>query len=530
MRRNRKESIQFIKEIYRQHEAYWKDKKPSMKRLLDVYLCRFWDDQDNPDQLVQVPDARNQVESYISSLFSKAPSVVIGGDVQASKGSVPRAEAVVNRFLEGQAQTVTEACRMALIFPCSYLVLRPSDSVDVLGRLELEALRPWDVIVDRSSKDWNGQRWVGRISQIPVASASEIYGDHDWIGEQHVDYLAGNPTPAMKRDRKPIIDGEYLFVVIVELWDMLAGKKIIWTPSVKTNDGYIKVVDAVLDENGRMLIPVIPIYLHTNPESPLEGFSFLSTIYSQIKEKNLLRSHMQNAVRRDSRQYMYQKGSIDEEALAHLKMGADMTFIGVDNLDGLIVVPTVPLSNNYDKYGALIEADIERANSMASFSRGQSTGITATEISALAQYTQSEVGKLARIRDTSIELIARIYLAMLSKFVDDEESVVLVVDGKPAILTATDLEGRFKITAVDQGSLPISQAAKEAKLLSVAPLLLQLGVPKKTMLKELVMTFQLDPSILDSVPDEEPAPAPPAAPAQTPANPAASQMAGQPVI
>jgi hypothetical protein len=503
-RQTKRESVSLVKEIYAEHQKYWDEQRPSMKRLNDVYMMRFWDDMDNPDAMVQVADARTQVESYIASLFSKAPSVVVGGDPQASKGSNKHAEVVINRFLEDEAETMTTACRLALIFPCSFLFLGMSDGEDVLDRIYLEALKPWEVIIDRTASTWKAQRYTGKISQITIARAKELYGDKDYIPEEHIDFLnVARKSRRTSREKGSGLPEEYLYVTIVELWDRLSLKKIIWTPCLQSNEGYLATVEAMLDDAGRMSIPIVPLYLNTDPSAPLKGFSFIATIYSQVKEKNLLRSQMQQQVRRDTRQILYRKGAIDEETLAQLVNGNDMTFIGIDGENvGQAIAPlqNIPLSSNYDKYLSQIEADLERANVMAAFSRGQSTNVTATEISALAQYTQSEVGKLARIRDTAIETIGSVYLKMLWCLVDDKENeqVVLLIEGKPAILSTKDIEGRFSITAVDQGSLPISQAAKEAKLVQLLPTLKELGVPQEELLKLVVQTFDLDPMLLDA--------------------------------
>ena len=500
----RRDKISLLKTIYDGHKDYWDARRNAMKNLSDVYNMRFWDDEDERDGYVQVADARNQVESYIASLFSKAPSVVVGNDIKAGTGNDPVAEAVVNRFLSNTAQRITNACRMALIFPCSFLYLLPVSTPDVLDKISVEALAPWDVIVDRTANDWESQRWIGRISQITVDAATELYGDKEYSGHQHIEFFANEAPLRRGKSKQSNVPNEYLFVTIVELWDIVGGTKIVWSPDVSSNEGYLKSSEAVLDDRGRMLIPIIPLYLNTDPSKPLEGTSFLSTIYDQVKEKNLLRTHMQSQVRRDARQYLYPKGAVDEEALALLVTGKDNSFVGVDG-DPRQIVPlaTIPISGNYDRYNNMIDTDLERANVMASFSRGQSTNVTATEITALAQYTQSEVGKLARIRDTAIEEIARIYLQMLWYMIDDstDEQPVLIVDGKTRILAASDIEGRFRIAAVDQGSLPIAKAAKQQQLIQLMPMLQGLGVPKDVLLEQIVKVFELDQSLLDAAKD-----------------------------
>jgi hypothetical protein len=55
-------------------------------------------------------------------------------------------------------------------------------------------------------------------------------------------------------------------------------------------------------------------------------------------EKNILRTYWANAVRRDSRQYLYREGMVDEESLAKITAGVDGAMIAIDSdtLSGII--------------------------------------------------------------------------------------------------------------------------------------------------------------------------------------------------
>ncbi len=142
----------------------------------------------------------------------------------------------------------------------------------------------------------------------------------------------------------------------------------------------------------------------------MEGLSAVARVYDQFYEKNILRTYWANAVRRDSRQYLYREGMVDEEALAKITAGVDGAMIPIDSdtLSGIIVpVGVEPISSNFDRYLAAIEGDINRGSSLAPFARGEATKATATEITALAAYSASEIGKLARERDNAIEAKAK---------------------------------------------------------------------------------------------------------------------------
>ena len=225
-------------------------------------------------------------------------------------------------------------------------------------------------------------------------------------------------------------------------------------------------------------------------------------VYDQFNEKNILRTYWANAVRRDSRQYLYKEGALDEEALAKITAGIDGAMIAVDTetLAGIIQqVGVEPISTNFDRYLAAIEQDINRGSILAPFSRGEATKATATEITALAQYSASEIGKLARERDNAIEMIAKVYLRMISLLAEEGEKAVIEVDGKRTIITQNDLDAKFKIVALDQSSTPLSEAIKRTNLVQLLPVLTQLGVSTEKIKEELIRIYDLPQSFLEEI-------------------------------
>ena len=232
------------------------------------------------------------------------------------------------------------------------------------------------------------------------------------------------------------------------------------------------------------------------------GLSAVARVYDQFYEKNILRTYWANAVRRDSRQYLYKEGALDEEALAKITAGVDGAMIAVDEpvLQGVIQqVGVEPLSSNFDRYLGFIENDINRGSILAPFSRGEATKATATEVAALAQYSASEIGKLARERDNTIEMIAETYLRIVSLMTEEKETAVIDVDGKPKIISSIDLEAKFKIVALDQSSTPLSQALKRNNIVQLLPVLLQLGVNPATIKDELIRLFEMPDSFKEAM-------------------------------
>ena len=230
----------------------------------------------------------------------------------------------------------------------------------------------------------------------------------------------------------------------------------------------------------------------------------MSRVHDQFYEKNILRTYMANAVRRDSRQYLYKEGAFDEEQLAKVTSGVDGAMIGVDedSLAGLIQpVPSTPVQSNHDRYLNYIEQDINRGSILAPFSRGEATKATATEITALAQYSASEIGKLARDRDLAIEHVATIYLRAIALLIEDGDKIPVEIEGRARVVSLGDLDAKFKVSALDQGSQPLSDAIRRQNLINLLPVLTQLGVSPDKIKEEIIRSWDLPSSFLEA---EEP--------------------------
>lgn len=492
-----KEYKSLIPRIYSDHNNYYEECRPSFERYRDCYNIDFFrGNVRNRDTLdIQVADANSFVEGYIASLFSKAPAVRIGGDIKASQGDETAAEAVANRFLFDQQEVFTNAARLSLIYPMSFIKIVPtSEETDIMDQFTLLVLKPWEVIVDMTAPDWNSMRWVAHVSYVPLGIAKDMHGEKKYKPEAAKDYFTNLKNTGSIAE----VPDDFLYVKIVEFYDLVNSKRIFWTPNLDTNDGILGIDEIPLkDVNDKPLAPIIPLYLCTAPEQPLKGFSTIKKIYDQIREKNLLRTHMAQAIRRDSRQLMYKDGVFDEESLAKLEAGLDNSFIPVKTSEDvrtlMAMVPTIPLSGNYPLHLQLVEQDLARASVMAPFSRGEATKATATEVSALAQYTAAEVGKMARQRDQAIERIVKIYLRLLQVFLDEDDTkTVLTIKGDLKTLTSKDLEGKFKIVAVDQLSSPEAQDKKKQEIVQMLPVLTQLGVSTETIRKEIASRFGWD--------------------------------------
>ncbi len=516
MARTTQDINNFIQICYGEHKEFWREKAGELKRYKDAYETKFWESEAYDSTMIRIEtsDAFGYIEGFIASLFTKTPSVIVGDDIAATGGDAKLAQATANRFLYTQREQLEIASRLALIYEFSGLKLCPQDSNEMLDKVNIEAIPCWEIMVDRDASDEKTSRFIGHNYFITLPEARKKFGNKKFTPVPKQDYFDSySDRSNLYDDSLANLPDDYLYVEIVELYDLLYDEVYYWSPNYSGGD---KVLDRasipIRTYNDNPLPNITTLYYSRCPSKPMDGLSALARIYDQIYEKNILRTYWANAVRRDSRQYLYKEGSFDEEQLAKITAGIDGAMIGVDedSLNGLIQqVGVEPISSNFDRYLAYIEQDINRGSILAPFSRGEATKATATEITALAQYSASEIGKMAREKDQALERITEIYIRLLDLLADEGETAVLDVEGEARVITPTDLDGKFRINALDQGSTPLSDAMRKQNFLALLPTLQGLGVPPEKIKEELIRMYELPKDFLEAI---EQAPAPVASP------------------
>jgi len=507
MARTEKDKVDFVHIVYSEHKDYWRQKAGELKRYKDAYETKFWQSEEYDQTMIRVEtsDAFAYIEGFIASLFTRTPAVVIGHDIAATGGDAKMAQAASNRFLYNQREQLEIASRLALIYEYSALKLCPEASDEMLDKVSIEALPCWEVIVDRDACSEQDSRFIGHNYYMTLVEAKEKWGNKKFVPVPKRDYFDqySDRNTYTASDYADLPD-DYLYVEIVEIYDSLHDEVYYWSPNWSNGDKLLSSGRIpIRTYNDNPLPNITTLYYTRCPNKPMEGLSAMSRVYDQIYEKNILRTYWANAVRRDSRQYLYKEGAFDEEQLSKITAGIDGAMIGVDedNLGGLIQqVGVEPISSNFDRYLAYIEQDINRGSILAPFSRGEATKATATEITALAQYSASEIGKMAREKDGALERLVNIYIRLLDLLTEEGETAVLDVEGAARVMTSEDLQGKFRINALDQGSTPLSDAIRKQNLLSLLPTLQALGVQPRKVLEEIVRAYELPKDFLEEAP------------------------------
>ena len=538
-----------IRDICEQHDLYWDQRRDQLRELRRLYMTRFWESETYPtlDGILrtEVPKAYAVVESYLGSLYAKNPAVRVEPDLR-DRGNPEVAQATANQYLLTIREQLEDATRLALIYPCAFMKLAPVESVDPLKRVSCAALPPWEVIVDATACSWDQQRHVGHVYLMPVAEASERYGKEStefrtrayskWI---EATGIAGKDTMLGIDSNAGAVPDSDRWVRIVELYDLQEDRLLVWSPDHQDGDAYlfegVRVQVGALDPeaeaeaetpegeivhettgipyksaSGRPVVPILPLYFSRDPDTPLRGYSLIHRSLDQFREMNVMRTYQAQGVRRMARQWMVRAGFLSEDSCAKISQGLDGEFVEVDLAPGadlagnILPVPQAPIPGDIAAYATTVDMDIRDAGLLAPFTRGEVTKSTATEQNLLAAYTSSELGRMARIRDAVITGLAQTYNVMLSVVLgDDAEPLALPNPVGPTILSADDLTGDFSYWAVDAGTTPMSDLAKQQSLERLAPILVQLGADPALILEEMVRVFQLPENL------STPAPPPP---------------------
>lgn len=516
--------------IFTEHSRYWNDQRPEMRRLRNAYLMRYWQRSATYDDklLIETSRAYELIESYVASLFVRDPSVVVKPDLRG-KGNAELTEEVANNWLLNTRRQIEDALRLALIYPWAAMKLAANDNTDVLARVDMTPVGPWDVLVDDAASSWETQRFIGHQYFIPVEVAKQKYGNKQFAKRafsRFIDLQDDDLTPAFQRDN----DRETLhiaeFILVVEFYDLTKERMLVWSPDYSNGEKFLydgvslsvgtegepeqEKFDGIpfRTASDRPIIPIVPVFMSREPDDPLRGYSSLRRVYDQVVEINTIRTFQANGIRKAARQWIVAAGLLDPEAMSKIAQGQDGEFIEVElspgqDLRGAIVpVPHSPVPAELEVYEQQVESDFSRGSVMAPFTRGQATKATATEVTALAAYSASEIGRQARERDAAIAQVAQTYVVMLSTLMDNED-VVVRLGGKAQVVSPDDLRGDFAFFAQDSGSTPMSDAVKKQELMQLIPLLQSLGVPNSTILKSVVRSHDLPE---DFLPDDAPAP------------------------
>lgn len=486
--------------ILTEHDSYYEDKKKLLFAWKSAYMTDFWKQQDRWDEslTIETADGYAFIESYVASLFSKNPAVVVETDLRG-EGNPEKAQAVVNDWLRLVRSELKKVATHSLIYGLSCIKLIACDEVDIFKRIQPVVLDPWEVIVDYTATKWEEQRYVGHAYWMPMTEVKKKWPRKQFEAVNR-EFFFEEIDEGELPSKEPLDQELFQYVRVIEFYS-LEDKKVFWySPQYVNQDKFFDEAPLYLDSIGKPVIPIVPFYFVQAVDKPLEGYSTLKRVYDQLVEINTIRTFQANAVRKASRQWFVRKDALGPEELALIEKGVDGQHIPVadDAWDkGEFHKPvehTETPKETYEYYEN-VRFDLDKGSITAPFTRGEATDATATEVTALAAYTSTEIGNLARERDASIEFLAYTYLTILSFFLEEEKNNELVVlNGKSVVIKPKDVRALFRIHALDNAATPLSELAEKQEFMSIIEVLAGLGVPQEVILEELVRKFDLSES------------------------------------
>ena len=178
--------------------------------------------------------------------------------------------------------------------------------------------------------------------------------------------------------------------------------------------------------DGEPMAHIVPLIFNYEPEFPLRGIPHVKRLMPQFKELNAYRSYMAMATRKDTRQYVTRKGTFNSDEMTLLTEGHDGLILEVDSgyerplSDAIIPIQNAPISSNIQSYLANVEVDLERVIGTSPAARGIVTKATAYEVETVQQYTESEFGLHAAIKDQWLANLTELMLRCLIACMQDD--------------------------------------------------------------------------------------------------------------
>lgn len=444
--------------LVRAHDRYARNNRADWALYKQTYMTKYWDhingetkgnDRKRLREVeVEVNRLWGVITSYLSALYPRASRVILGPD-SAGQGDPAKGELVLNRWFSSRKihQRVMTALRQAILYPGSGVKVGYSHGRgSALDRVWLRVIPVWEMLLDTEVSDADDERYRGHLYYRPKAEVEEEYGLDDISGTRREDFLSrvnGHSREDKNRNRYES-DDDADFVRVLEFCNLVDHYVDPENPSLRYegrleiyvlgqgNDSKKPVYVGPLPfarHDGEPLAHILPLIFNYEPEFPLRGISHVRRLMPQFKELNAYRSYMAMATRKDTRQYVTRKGTFGSDELTLLTEGHDGLVLEVESgyerplNDAIIPILNAPVSSNIHNYVNDVENDIERVIGTSPASRGMVTKATAFEIETVQQYTESEFGLHAAIKDQWLSSLTELVLrALISTMQDTGDS------------------------------------------------------------------------------------------------------------
>ena len=456
----------FVREQLRAHDKRMRDNRNTWALTKACYTTNYWkhirhrnytgkQHQTRDNEInVEVNRLFGIITAYLSALYPRAQRAIVMPDPNGI-GDSKKAELALNRFMESSRihHRVMTALRQALLYPGSgakvgYYAGRGNP----LDRVWMRVIPWWEMVMDSDVGDSEDERFRGHVYYRPIKEVEEEYGLKDLAGTERDDFLrvgytgksadSGYKRAYPKQDKARSDNKNFVRVLeICNLKDsyedkenpgiMYEGRLEIYVlgQGKKSHKPVYMGPLPFAETDGRPLSHIIPLIFNYEPEYPLRGIAHADRLLPQIQELNSYRSFMAMATRKDTRQFITRKGTFGADELTDLTEGHDGLILQLEQDydrplgDAIVPLGNTPISSNIDQYMAIVENDLDRNVNLSPGARGIVTKATAFEVQAVQQYTESEFGLHASIKDEWLGAVLKVVLrALISAMQDLGES------------------------------------------------------------------------------------------------------------
>ena len=509
-------SPKFIHEQVRAHDKMMKDNRNRWALTKACYTTKYWDHVRNKSNSRNGQSTRDNeinvevnrlfgiITSYLASLYPRSQRAIVSPDPNGVGDSM-KAELALNRFMESSRihHRIMTALRQGLLYPGSgakigYYAGRGNP----LDRVWMRVIPWWEMVLDADVGDAEDERFRGHVYYRPKQEVEEEYGLTDLSGTSRDDFLSigysGNNSGGSskrgysKKDKAESDNSNFVRVLeICNLKDTYEDKEnpgilyqgrleiyVLGQGKMSHKPVYMGPLPFA-EVDGRPLSHIVPLIFNHEPEYPLRGIAHADRILPQIQELNSYRSFMAMATRKDTRQYITRKGTFGADEMTDLTEGHDGLILQLEQDydrplgDAIVPLGNTPISSNIDQYMALVENDLDRNLSISPSARGIVTKATAFEVQAVQQYTESEFGMHASIKDEWLTSILKVVLrALISSMQDlgdsagayEDQDVALAEVGavsEESVETQQQVEGDTESQEMATGSEQLAAAQEQ---------------------------------------------------------------------
>jgi hypothetical protein len=452
-----------VRDFVAAHEERSERRRPEWRRQKAAYMTEWWPHHGNVTQgrmsdiptQIQVETNRmyGAVETMVAAVYPKADRVVVGtGPTEG--GDTKISEMVINRWLHLNKThlRVVSAIRQAFLYDGSGIKIFVEDGPEnPIDRVKFRVIPWWELLLDHDAYDEDDARFIGHIYTRPKNEVEEQFGLSGLSGQPRSDFLASSQQAVRSQaqnflqshgpDAQAGADNQ-AFVRVLELVNYvdnhesgLKGRLDIYV--LDQGDEYDEPIRKLpipfARRSGEPLSHIQPLIFKSEPEYPFRGYAHAKRLYPQCQELNVARSYKANTTRRDARMWATLDGLLSDDDKTMMTAGVDGLVVSVDPAklqgrslqDVLVPIRSNPISPNIDNWSREAEMDLQRAQGpITPNAYGQPMKTSATEVLALKDYSDSEMGQLAAVKDGWMSGFCQVFLrALIAAMVSPADSV-----------------------------------------------------------------------------------------------------------